>query len=130
MTMRSIPPASSSLALMPVPAPPPTIGTPRSTCWRSRSRTWSRVNAIECLFCHGWGTDLHRRRSLFSIRVHLCSSVAKGLLLFDQPEHHVRGSGRERRIIDVRVELDVGDAGAKAVAERVEHRGVGLPVAE
>src|SRR5690606_21054104 len=30
MTMRSIPPASSHLADRPVPAPPPTIGSPRA----------------------------------------------------------------------------------------------------
>ena len=33
MTIRSMPPASSNLALMPVPAPPPMMGTPALICF-------------------------------------------------------------------------------------------------
>src|SRR6516164_2354285 len=42
--MRSMPPASAHLALMPVPAPPPMIGLPAATWARNRSRHCSRVN--------------------------------------------------------------------------------------
>src|SRR5215813_15317827 len=38
MTMRSIPPASSHFAERPVPAPPPTIGSPRAIMPRNFSR--------------------------------------------------------------------------------------------
>ena len=46
MTIKSIPPASSHLALMPVPAPPPMIGTPASTFARKRSMTARRDSVI------------------------------------------------------------------------------------
>src|SRR5436309_2003189 len=42
MTIKSIPPASSHLADRPVPAPPPTIGSPRATLARRRARMPSR----------------------------------------------------------------------------------------
>src|SRR5690349_18532545 len=38
MTMRSMPPASSHLAERPVPAPPPTMGSPRAIFARRRLR--------------------------------------------------------------------------------------------
>src|SRR5271154_6890164 len=43
MTIRSTPPASSHLAESPVPAPPPTIGSPRATIARNfsiRAERW------------------------------------------------------------------------------------------
>src|SRR3954452_16012159 len=42
MTIKSIPPASSHLADRPVPAPPPTIGSPRATLARRRATMLSR----------------------------------------------------------------------------------------
>src|SRR5262249_53601579 len=44
MMMRSMPPASAHLALMPVPAPPPMMGLPAATWARRRWRHSSRVN--------------------------------------------------------------------------------------
>src|SRR5690349_21195301 len=46
MTMRSMPPASSHLADSPVPAPPPTIGSPRAIMPRNFSRIWARGIAM------------------------------------------------------------------------------------
>src|SRR5262245_29071340 len=44
--MRSIPPASSLLAEMPVPAPPPMIGSPRATLARRRFRMPERELSV------------------------------------------------------------------------------------
>src|SRR5712692_5580251 len=44
--MRSMPPASAHLALMPVPAPPPMIGRPAATWARRRCRHSSRVKKL------------------------------------------------------------------------------------
>src|SRR5271163_1323927 len=46
MTIRSIPPASSHLALIPVPAPPPMTGRPAATFLRSRSMIVARDSGI------------------------------------------------------------------------------------
>src|SRR5271165_614742 len=46
MIMRSISPVSAHLALMPVPAPPPTIGLPAATCARSRLKHSARVTRL------------------------------------------------------------------------------------
>src|SRR5262249_4579502 len=46
MMMRSIPPASAHLALIPVPAPPPMIGLPAATWARRRRRHSSRVKKL------------------------------------------------------------------------------------
>src|SRR5262249_39543364 len=46
MMIRSIPPASAHLALMPVPAPPPMIGLPAATWARRRSRHCWRVKTL------------------------------------------------------------------------------------
>src|SRR5438552_2231707 len=46
MMIRSMPPASAHLALMPVPAPPPMIGLPAATWARSRRRHSSRVKKL------------------------------------------------------------------------------------
>src|SRR4051794_38827979 len=46
MTIRSMPPASSHLALMPVPAPPPMIGRPAATFVRSRSTIVARDSGM------------------------------------------------------------------------------------
>src|SRR5262249_33376037 len=46
MMIRSMPPASAHLALMPVPAPPPIIGLPAATWARRRSRHCSRVKKL------------------------------------------------------------------------------------
>src|SRR5438270_684172 len=46
MMMRSMPPASAHLALMPVPAPPPMIGLPAAICARSRCKHCSRVKKL------------------------------------------------------------------------------------
>jgi hypothetical protein len=52
MMIKSAPPASASLAEMPVPAPQPTIGLPAAFCCRSRATISSRAIAIsnEILF--------------------------------------------------------------------------------
>src|SRR5262245_26590044 len=46
MMMRSMPPASAHLALMPAPAPPPMIAWPAATWARRRVRQSSRVKLI------------------------------------------------------------------------------------
>src|ERR1051325_5163446 len=46
MMIRSIPPASAHLALIPVPAPPPMIGLPAATWARRRLRDSSRVKKL------------------------------------------------------------------------------------
>ena len=46
MMMRSMPPASAHLALMPVPAPPPMIGLPAAIWARRRARHASRVKKL------------------------------------------------------------------------------------
>src|SRR3954465_15675291 len=46
MMMRSMPPASAHLALMPVPAPPPMTGRPAATWARSRARHSARVKKL------------------------------------------------------------------------------------
>src|SRR6516225_1619115 len=46
MMIRSMPPASAHLALMPVPAPPPMIGLPAATWARRRLRHSSRVKKL------------------------------------------------------------------------------------
>src|SRR5438132_13265565 len=46
MMMRSMPPASAHLALMPVPAPPPMIALPAATWARRRWRHSSRLNKL------------------------------------------------------------------------------------
>ena len=43
MMIRSMPPASSHLAERPVPAPPPTIGTPSTTIFLNFSRILARA---------------------------------------------------------------------------------------
>src|SRR5438105_1332929 len=91
MMIRSIPPASAHLALRPVPAPPPTIGSPAATLARNRSsnalrESWNMVASIT-------GVPTH------------------------QAEEGPRGGGRERRVVDVlvpRLDPDPGMTGQPA----------------
>ena len=54
MTMRSMPPASSHLAESPVPAPPPTIGSPRAIiAWNFSSSTLRSNRGIRHVFAAG-----------------------------------------------------------------------------
>src|SRR5262249_13361537 len=62
MMIRSMPPASAHLALMPVPAPPPMIGRPADTWERSRCKHWSRVKKL-MLASRGLGIFEEQRRS-------------------------------------------------------------------
>src|SRR6516165_9366508 len=50
MTIRSMPPASSHLAEMPVPAPPPTMGRPAATLARRRWRIADRLVSTGMVF--------------------------------------------------------------------------------
>ena len=103
MTIRSMPPASSHLADRPVPAPPPTIGSRRSTMPRNRSRMLGRARAR------------HRRATLDDLgeaRRAQRSANASSLMLC--------GSR-----IDAAVAVCVD-----AALERVEQGGVGVRVVE
>src|SRR5687768_13502788 len=56
MTMRSMPPASSHLADRPVPAPPPTMGSPRAILARSRWRIcWRAMRGMAALLVRSFG---------------------------------------------------------------------------
>src|SRR5215470_16837638 len=46
MMIRSMPPASAQRAVIPVPAPPPTIGRPAATWARRRCKHCSRVKKL------------------------------------------------------------------------------------
>src|SRR5262245_35065236 len=59
MMMRSMPPISAHLALMPVPAPPPMIGLPAATWARRCSRHWARVNDIAPAPRWNWDDDCY-----------------------------------------------------------------------
>src|SRR5688572_5220956 len=109
MTIRSTPPASSNLALMPVPAPAPIIGTPASMFLRRQPNTCSRV--------------------------YVGISSSSLLPLRDQLEHHGDRFLGERAVIDVVVHLDDRNPGPHTFLDRVKHGAVGgailklLPIA-
>src|SRR5262249_37274372 len=77
MMIRSIPPASAHLALRPVPAPPPMIGTP----WATFRRNLSSISLRDI-----W---------------HIAASGGRNPA--EQAEQVSRGRGRERGVVDVLV---------------------------
>src|SRR5450759_4652249 len=113
MIIRSAPPASAVFAVMPVPAPQPTIGVPASICARRRRRISLRgMNGMSVLL-----------RTVGCQRPWLS---APG-------EHLEQGLGDlsgELRIIDVRVHLDEGDPRLEPGADGVEAGAVGLRIPE
>src|SRR5690554_2283116 len=105
MTIKSMPPISSHLAEMPVPAPPPMIGLPASIFFLKRSRICSLVNAT-------------------SKPASSSSQLRAALRFFHQFEEHLDGPLREGGVVDVRVDLLDADARLHVRLDRVEHRPV------
>src|SRR5947207_14733881 len=97
--MRSTPPSSSSLALIPVPAPPPMIGCPAATFALSRARISSRLKRAMLLILRNRETASERRRELFTH----CSSYC--LLPHQLDQLPCRRLG-EFGVVDVTVHLD------------------------
>src|SRR5512139_1961524 len=112
MIARSAPPASAILAEMPVPAPQPTIGTPAATWARSRRSTSARgMKGMVGLL--------------------LCSGGPAGLPASAQhPEQGLGDRARERRVVDVGLELDERDARPQPRADGLEAGAVRLGVPE
>src|SRR3982074_3602113 len=110
MTIRSMPPASSHLAESPVPAPPPTIGSPRATMARNFLRRSARSN-------RGMG--------------HLTPPPA-GARASDQRAERGDGRRREFGFVDVApqsYELPIAGLAYRPI-ERAEQRGVGFGIPE
>src|SRR6056297_2990639 len=103
--MRSTPPSSSNFALMPVPAPAPMMGRCESMLFRSLRSTSLRVSAILFSCC-------------------LCPGVRY------QVEHHAAGLFGELSVVDICVELHVGNVRVEVVLQCVEHDAVCFPVAK
>src|SRR5699024_7461556 len=107
MMIRSMPPASADFAEMPVPAPPPMIGRPSVTFWRSLASAVLR-----------------------SMSVPSCAG-ARSVLCGDQGVQPPGGLPPEPGVVDVLLGLDQLHGGAgQGAAQRVEECGVGLRVVE
>src|SRR6266542_1868088 len=101
MMIRSPPPRSMNLAESPMPAPAPRIGSPRAMLAFRRSRTCWRV--------YGFGIPL----------VPFCT-------LRDQPQQRLRRRIRERRVVDVQLELPHRNARIEPLPQRLAERCVGF----
>src|SRR6476469_9961576 len=109
MTMRSIPPTSSNFALIPVPAPPPIIGTPASMRSRSLASVCSRLKIM----------------NVFQLLL-----VIALYFLLDELKQHLDRPFCKDCIVDIGVHLDEWNLGVKSLAQGGKHSLIGAAVAE
>src|SRR6267378_6576623 len=127
--IRSTPPASSNFAEMPVPAPPPIIGRSAAMILCSLSRTCLRVNPIAKESERQRTTTNVSVRSLSFVDVH-CRIVDVHCLLLNQFKHHFDSFSRERRIIDIKIELYYRNPRLEISFDRVEHGSIRRSITE